>query len=426
MQKRKELGPPPFKAIVSFVLVTLNCIFFHRTTGWDARMMKATATSFVEQKYAVSITDWTKPFCQSWSASDANTHSLQPFDLWHMHHPNWIVTSKNDDKFCVGVQPTYNSPIIRNIMLFYASQFLSSCKLVHTRYQWSSGWSADFWNINLGLIHALYYRVPCIITLCEPDNPNIGLERTHPWHYTAKNKKDHGQANQSSLVCEAGDTTCYVLPYHGCGPIDELKNDSSVKLLQDVEDKGGDGSAITDEVGWSAYLFITRKQLWIRRAVFDYKENFKRESNWSEKSDCTVMHVRRSDVGGDRYYYPVAYYVEMIPEKKLNDPNHYVFLLTDDSGAIQEAHEFFPHVKWKYFDRPRHNGSSGGFENQTPSGDPAVEVIVLLTIFDLVQDCSTLVQGPSGFTEYVYQHVSKGWVVSFLPIVLSTRQSLIV
>ena len=62
----------------------------------------------------------------------------------------------------------------------------------------------------------------------------------HQWHYTA-NKKNHGQANQSSLVCEAGDTTCYFLPYHGCGPVDELKNDSSIKLLQDVEDKGGGG-----------------------------------------------------------------------------------------------------------------------------------------------------------------------------------------
>ena len=102
----------------------------------------------------------------------------------------------------------------------------------------------------------------------------------HQWHYTAK-KKDQGQANQSSLVCEVGDTTCYFLPYHGCGPVDKLKNDSSIKLLQDVEDKGGgDVSAILDDVGWSAYLFVTRKQLWICRVVFDYKEIFKQESNW--------------------------------------------------------------------------------------------------------------------------------------------------
>jgi len=78
-----------------------------------------------------------------------------------MHNPNWIVTSENEDNICVRVQPADRSPIIHNMMLFCTNQFLSSCKLVHTKYQWSSGWSINFWNINLGLIHALYYyRVP--------------------------------------------------------------------------------------------------------------------------------------------------------------------------------------------------------------------------------------------------------------------------
>jgi hypothetical protein len=398
-----------------FVMAMVAVTKIYMYKGMSDRMTNAFATSVLRQRGGTerSITDRTKPFCQSWVASDAENRSLQPFDLWHTHHPSWIVTSESEDEFCVGVDLADKSPIIRNMMHFYTNQFLSSCQLVHTRYQWCSGWSADFWNINLGLIHALYYHVPCIITAWEPDNSNIGIELTHPWHYTA-NKKDYGQANQPSLVCKAGDTTCYFLPYHGCGPIDELKNDSSIKILQDVEDKGNDGSGIHDEMGWAAYLFVTRKQLWLRRAVFDYKETFKHTSNWSDKSDCTVMHVRRSDVAGSRYYYPVAYYVEMIPEEKLIDPNHYVFLLTDDTGAIEEAHEFFPHINWKYFDRPRHNGSSGGWENQTPSEDPALEVIVILSLFDLVQDCSTLVYGPSGFTNYINQYVSQGGKVYFL------------
>ena len=154
--------------------------------------------------------------------------------------------------------------------------------------------------------------MPCIITSWEENDPHIGIERTHPWNYAA-NKEDHGQENQTSLVCLEGDTTCYFLPYHGCGPIDMLKNDSSVKLLQFEEgNKGGDvagegmesdnddggeddeGEIWSDE-GWSAYSFVTRKQLWFRRAVFDYKEKFKQEYNWSTKSDCTVMHARRAD-----------------------------------------------------------------------------------------------------------------------------------
>ncbi len=134
-------------------------------------MTTGTATSAARRQWTAHTDtftpDWTKPRCQSWSATDANNRTLQPFDLWHTHHPNWIVTSENEDEFCVGVEPAGKSPIIRNMMFFYANQFLSSCKLVHTRYQWGSGWSADFYNINRGLIHALYYRVPCIITSWE-------------------------------------------------------------------------------------------------------------------------------------------------------------------------------------------------------------------------------------------------------------------
>ncbi|KAL3780454.1 hypothetical protein ACHAW5_004580 [Stephanodiscus triporus] len=398
MLKQKKNSPHLNKAVVMCFVMVAMTLFGLKISGKGGGAVLS-ATSLVQR---AGLRKLTKPFCQSWSATDANNRSLQPFDQWHTHHPHWIVTSESEEEFCV--EPAGKSPIIRDMMLLYANQFLSSCKLVHTRYQWGSGWSADFWNINLGLVHGLYYRVPCIITNWEENDPHIGFERTHPWNYAA-NKKDYGQENQTSLVCEAGDTTCYFLPYHGCGPIDELKNDSSIKLLQYEEgNKGGDVSIWTDE-GWSAYSFVSRKQLWFRRAVFDYKEMFKRENNWSEKSDCTVMHVRRADAIFERHYYPVAFYVEMIPEEKLNDPNHYVFLLTDDSSAIEEAHEFFPNIKWAYFNRPRHNITSSGWEDHTPSGDPALEVIAIMSAFDLVQDCSTLIHGPTGFMNYIYAYM---------------------
>jgi hypothetical protein len=411
MTLHKGNAPPRINIMICFMtVVILFSLLIFNDSSMVVRMMSATSTaSSVVRRGGWSgtpiTTDWTKPFCQSWVASDAKNRSLQPFDLWHTHHPNWIVTSEDEDEFCVELAD--RSPVVRNMMLFYANQFLSSCKLVHSRYQWGSGWSADFWNINSGLIHALHYRVPGIITFWEPNDPHIGFELTHPWNYAA-NKKDYGQPDQPSLVCEAGDTTCYFLPYHGCGPIDKLKNDSSVKLLLDVEDKGDDGSGYHDDKGWAGYLFVTRKQLWIRRAVFDYKQMFRQKFNWSKKSDCTVMHVRRGDVIYDtRHYYPVAFYVDMIPEEKLNDPNHYVLLLTDDFNAISEAHEFFPDVKWAYFNRTRHRGNSSGWEDHTPSGDPALEVIAILSAFDLVKECSTLVKGPSGFTQFMYEYVSE-------------------
>ena len=58
-----------------------------------------------------------------------------------------------------------------------------------------------------------------------------------------------------------------------------------------MEDKGGEAIP-HDEMGWSAYLFVTRKQLWFRRTVYDYKESFKLDSDWSKKSDCTALHVQ--------------------------------------------------------------------------------------------------------------------------------------
>jgi hypothetical protein len=169
-------------------------------------------------------TDWAEPFCQPWSALDAMNRSLQPFDLWHTHHPNWIVTREEEHEFCVEPMDDQSDPVIRNMMLFYVNQFYSSCKVVIARFHWGSGWGADFWNVNVGLIHALERRVPLIMTSWGEDNREFGIERTHPWIYAA-NKKDHGKEEQPSLVCEAGDTTCYFLPYHGCGPHDALKND---------------------------------------------------------------------------------------------------------------------------------------------------------------------------------------------------------
>jgi hypothetical protein len=142
--------------------------------------------------------------------------------------------------------------------------------------------------------------------------------------------------------------------------------------------------------------------VWVRRAVFDYKELFKKKHSIKAGSNCTAIHVRRGDVILDtRHYFPLAFYVEMIPDQILNDPNHYIFLLTDDSGVLEEAHEFYPHLKWTYFDRYRHKGSEATWEDHTPSGDPAVEMINILAGFDLAQECATFVQGDSGFSKVI-------------------------
>jgi hypothetical protein len=101
-----------------------------------------------------------------------------------------------------------------------------------------------------------------------------------PWHYAAIKK------GSSRKTCKQADLTCYFLPYHSCGSLDntcgftpqefgikvEDCNETRVeriqtkKLLPEVE--------IWSEKGWHAYQFMTRKQLWLRRAVFDFKREF--------------------------------------------------------------------------------------------------------------------------------------------------------
>ena len=337
--------------------------------------------------YAGTIIDRMKPFCQRWSPSDAANRTLRPFDLWYTHHPSWIVTNETDEMFCVGPGDRAK-PQIRNRMKFYTNQFYSSCGKILVRPMWSSGWGADWKNIQASLVKAMEDGIPLI------------MKAKRPWHYAA-NKND-----SSAKTCSAGDTTCYFLPYHGCGSLDELENSTNVTIVDPMVELNR--GSISREIGSGAYSFMSRKQLWLRRAVFDYKKQFKSKyAEQEEETDCTVIHVRRSDVvlhlKATRRYYPVADYVKLIPDEKRKNP---IFLLTDDSNAIEEALEFFPDLRWRYFDRPRHKGSSGGWENQTPSRNPAQEVIVLLATFELAQECSTIVHGHSNFAEYIWQHMS--------------------
>lgn len=388
--RRKCIGFPLALLPVLVLVCSLQIKTLSRLVSW-------------ERNIGDSVRGASTVLCERWSTSDAINRTLQPFDLWYTHHPNWVIINETESMFCLAEvdQTSQTHPHVRNITLFYANQFHSPCNIVHKRTMWQSGWSADFWNMQAGLIHALYYHVPFFIERFE------GL----PWHYTA-NKDD-----QSNLTCPAGDTTCYFLPYHGCNSVWNISTHASMLPLgQNVEILGDDvelhieESDVVDDWGWTAYLFMTRKQLWLRRAVFDCKEHFRQSNNIETGADCSVIHVRRADVvlhdESSRRYFHVADYVKMIPQDRLNNINHFILLLTDDLNAIDEANQFFPTLKWKYLDRPRFRGSSGGWENQTPSRNPANEVIFMLTEFELTMGCSVFVHGQSGFSNIIHRHVS--------------------
>ena len=78
-----------------------------------------------------------------------------------------------------------------------------------------------------------------------------------------------------------------------------------------------------------------------------------------------------------------------------------ILLLTDDSNAIEEARRKYPDYHWVYIDRPRFKGPEGGWENQIPSDDPKIELIVLLSIFRLVKQCQSFVHAHSNMGRFI-------------------------
>jgi hypothetical protein len=204
------------------------------------------------------------------------------------------------------------------------------------------------------------------------------------WHYAADKPQRRGN---KPPVCPTGDMFCYFLPLGAC-------NATAVDTLN-TRPKG------RPLIPW-AREYATRQQRWLRREVYDYL------SNHSPKIDlpCAAIHVRRADVvlhgKYARKYFPISKYLEMLQEK-VRDANYTnILLFTDDQNAIEEAESLHPSYNWMYLNRTRHRGSTGGFENQIPSGSPKDEVIVILAILRLAQKCDVLVHSTSSFATVIY------------------------
>ena len=107
------------------------------------------------------------------------------------------------------------------------------------------------------------------------------------------------------------------------------------------------------------------------------------------------FHVRRADVIAEgkssRKYYAIEDYIGRLHQGHANHTT--ILLLTDDANAIDEALEFHPEYDWKFINRTRHRGKEGGYQNHLPSGDPLTEMQALVTAYQLVQRCDTIVRG---------------------------------
>jgi hypothetical protein len=253
---------------------------------------------------------------------------------------------------------------------------------------WKYSWAAD---VLAGVAIPLTHAVETGSTLAMvPYNGS--------WHYAAL-KTSVRDANgtyvtiaenveDDKAACPARDMTCYFLPITNCPP---------TQYLSEVTEDYFPVTRLYEDTKHMMYAFVTRQQQWLRREVYALRK----EMEAKLQTPCSVMHARRADVimhyKDSRKYYPISDYVDKLSKYRKNN----IFLLTDDANAIDEALEFFPDVNWFYFNRTRFRGSSGGWENQTPSKSPKQEVITLLATLQIARMCDSVVYGESGFANLI-------------------------
>lgn len=300
----------------------------------------------------------TNEFCVTWSTET---------DEWWTHAYEWVLGGENDTHQCF--QKAANNYTIQLYRRLYENQWKTDCSRgVYTRHMYSSGWGSDIENVVLGMQKALWDHVPLLITQ---------ISAKPWWHYAAV--KEDG----SNPACPTRDMMCYFLPFgQNCTPA--VPDPDYINLKRKY---AKDFLAVQH--------YVTRPQKWLRREVYEYAKSIEIPPG---RNNCTVLHIRRTDVvlhgSMARKYFPVSAYVNKMPR-----PDDPIFLVTDDQNAVDEAHEFFPNKQWNYFDRTRHRGTSGGWENVNPSKSPKQEVVVILATLKLVQRCNVLIHSRSKFSD---------------------------
>jgi len=283
----------------------------------------------------------------------------------------WQISSENGTHTCFRYVDAGSHQFLFDI---YRNQFMTDCKNVMTRYMIDSGWGAD-WNAGIAMPIQEALRT----------NRTLAI-RTYGgfWHYAAL------KPNGTNPTCPARDMTCYFLDLTKCKPTNNrsevITNYFPVPFEYTVRNS-------------IVYRYLTRPKQWLRREVNPIVEQMTKML----PTPCSVMHVRRADVifhsENSRKYYPISDYMEKLPKNRRDT----ILLLTDDANAIKEAKEFFPDTKWVYFNRTRHQGASGGWENQIPSKSPKQEVITILATLKIVSTCDTIVYGESAFATMLVQ-----------------------
>ena len=335
-----------------------------------AHVTSSSGNEIVEEETEILSDESREPFCVRWKENR---------DEWWTHHPDWEVADENRTHYCFApIEDQEKAAVFRRL---YQVQFRTGdCSKVITKPMWSSGWGADFENVVDGLKHAYDTGIPTEMHVMEG-----------AWHYS-------GKKDASKPVCESKDMYCYFLPLTSCAANPRRPYEGT--FISDAYD-------IQQGIGRWLLEFATRQQTWLRHEVYKFSKRRIRI-----KTPCTAMHVRRSDIvlheEFARKYRKIKEYVKALEKGTKN-----ILLLTDDQNAIEEAQSLFPEYNWIFVDRPRHRGAEGGWENQIPSNDPKLEVIVLLSIFREVKKCSSFIHTQSNFAKVLQGEIQDAWGEDF-------------
>lgn len=337
----------------------------------EQRISLAKNLSMVAFDYQQFVTN--DYFCVPWNVN---------MDEWWTHHPEWDVHLENNTHLCferiINAQTRY-------LLEVYDTQWNLDCTNTAVWAMFGSGWSADLAHAAEGLICGVQDNKVFALAFKNAKKPW--------WHYSAL------KVNGTNPTCPERDMSCYFLPMGKC-----TGNSSQVNQIK-LKTKYSDfitGYFEREDLIVTKYL--TRPQQWLRKAVYDYNQ----EKAPKIEGTCTVIHVRRGDVvlhrKNSRRYFAISDYVEKLPVER-KSKNATILLLTDDANAIDEAKEFYPDINWKYYNRERFRGTSGGWENTAPSKSPKMEVIIILSTLQLVRQCDAFVHGTSGFSKSILQQM---------------------
>jgi len=213
------------------------------------------------------------------------------------------------------------------------------------------------------------------------------------WHYAVGYTKNPDPRKQgspkrpppSNAVCPARDLSCFFKPINCTAPV------KKPTMLH------------ASTLGLRPHDWLVQEAE--RRAAF---------AQLTEP--CAVVHVRRSDVllnfgFGQKSSVPLYRYVPLVEYfeegtsalKRWGVRN--ILIITDSASAIAEVAQLPEQLRKgyaiRYLDRPRFNGSEGGWENHFPSGSAKEEVIWIMTIASLVPRCHVWIGTQSSFATFM-------------------------